>query len=204
MPDFGGGGSPASEGAALYSQQTGNAINELKNMYERTRTDLAPYRDLGEKTVPYYAGILNIPGYDRVDPTQALMATPGYQWQVDQGVKALDRSAAAKGLLGSGAQRKGLLSFGQNAALANYENYMNRLYGTMGTGQNAAAQTGQFGMQSANSIANLYQGLGQAQQQALYDDYNARQSAFGGTLNTLMGLGNLGLQAYGLSKWSGK
>lgn len=184
--DFGGGGGADSSGASQAAAQIAALQNQ---MYQQTRTDLGPYRQVGEYTTPYYAGILNIPGYNQVDPTAALRATPGYNWMFNQGVNAIDRSAAAKGMLGSGNVAKALTQYGQGLADQSYNNYMNRLAGLIGTGQNAAAQTGQFGQQSANATSNALMQAGQAQDQAAL--YNAQHSGSG--LNTLMGgLGLLG------------
>lgn len=184
--DFGGGGGADSSGASQAAATTAALYNQ---MYEQSRKDLTPYRQVGESTTPYYAGILNIPGYDKIDPTQALQETPGYNWMFDQGVEAIDRSAAGKGMLGSGAMGKGLMKYGQGMADQSYNNYMNRLYSLIGTGQNAAAQTGQFGMQAAQGTGNALMQAGQAQDQAAY--YNSQNQGQG--LNSLMGgLGLLG------------
>lgn len=66
--------------------------------------------------------------------------TPGYQFRLDQGVKALDRSAASKGMLLSGAQTKGLNDYAQGQASSEYGNYVNQLKGVSDSG--LAGQTG--------------------------------------------------------------
>lgn len=55
---------------------------------------------------------------------------PAYQWRYQQGINALDKSAAAKGMLLSGGQLKGLEKFGQGVASQEYENAFNRSYQT--------------------------------------------------------------------------
>ncbi|MBN3848143.1 hypothetical protein G3N58_15080 [Paraburkholderia sp. Ac-20342] len=117
-------------------------------------------------------------------PTAAqAAATPGYQFTLDQGLKASQNSASARGLGASGAAIKGAETFATgladstygdtfNRALAGYTanrnnalgnfttNYgvaadnANRLLGLVNTGENAATQTGVLGAQSANSIGN--------------------------------------------------
>lgn len=186
--DFGGGGGKASADA---QNQAALAIAQLnEQMYKQTRSDLGPFREVGTATTPYYAGILGIPGYESVDPTAALRSTPGYNWLMDQGTDALSRAAAAKGMLGSGAVAKGLTTFGQGLADQSYNNYMNRLYNLIGTGQNAAAQTGSFGMQSAANTGNALMSAAQAQDQASYIN---SQNKGNNWLNSLTGgLGLLG------------
>lgn len=185
---FGGGGGKAD--TSNYSNALWAATLMNMKMAEQAREDMRPYREAGDKTLPYYAGILNIPGYEPVDPTEALEATPGYNWMYNQGLEAIDRAAAAKGMLGSGPVAKQLINYGQGMAQTKaYEPYMNKLYGLVGTGANAAAQSGQYGMQAASNLTGpIIQG-GQLQDQAQY--YNSQNQ--GNWLNTVAsGAGLLG------------
>jgi hypothetical protein len=54
-------------------------------------------------------------------------ADPSYAWRVSEGNKALDRSAASRGMLLSGAQAKGLTDYNSNVASQEYGNWYNRL-----------------------------------------------------------------------------
>jgi hypothetical protein len=93
-------------------------------------------------------------------------ADPGYGFRMSEGMKALDRSAAARGGLLSGAAMKGAQRFGQDLGSQEYMNAFNRyqteraarlnpLQSMMGSGQTAAnTLTGAAGQ--------LGQGLGQA------------------------------------------
>ncbi|CAB4147632.1 hypothetical protein UFOVP1020_31 [uncultured Caudovirales phage] len=66
--------------------------------------------------------------------------SPGYQWRLDEGGRALDRSAASKGMVRSGAQTKAITAFGQGAASEEYGNYFNQLSTAAGQGNSAQAQ----------------------------------------------------------------
>jgi hypothetical protein len=57
---------------------------------------------------------------------QLLEEDPGYQFRLDEGSKALQRSAAARGTLRSGATLKGLIDYGQNTASEEYQRAYNR------------------------------------------------------------------------------
>jgi hypothetical protein len=83
----------------------------------------------------------------------------GYQWQVGQGTQALQNSAAAQGLLNSGATLKAIDQYGQNAGLSSYQNYLSNLSGLAGQGQSAAGIIGNAG-QVTSSSKNTGQGLG--------------------------------------------
>lgn len=63
-------------------------------------------------------------------PTAAAMANePGFQFRMDQGRKALEQSAAAKGTLRSGGTLQNVLNYGQNFASNEYSNVYNRAAG---------------------------------------------------------------------------
>jgi hypothetical protein len=82
---------------------------------------------------------------------QALQATPGYQFQQQQGQAAVNAGAAANGTLGSGNQALALQQQGQGLASQNYNNYVNQLQPYLGA-SNAAA----------GGIAGVDTGLGNA------------------------------------------
>lgn len=78
--------------------------------------------------------------------------SPDYDFRFNEGVRAMDSSAAARGMLMSGAQLRGITDFGQNLAAGEYGNYINRLSGIAGL-----AQTPQNPY--AGTQASLYGGL---------------------------------------------
>lgn len=65
----------------------------------------------------------------------------GYQFQQQQGQQALTGSAAARGLLGSGATAKALTSYGQGLAGQTFNNYLGQLSG-LNTQQQTSANAG--------------------------------------------------------------
>lgn len=183
---FGGGGRDSSgmedainRASALQYAAAQRAQGFTEQELQNARNYMRPYVDAGGNALSLYGGLLNVPGFDSVDPTATLRATPGYDWQMSQGVNALDRSAAARGMLGSGAQGKALTKFGQGLGDQTYNNYLNRLQGLVSSGQNAAALQGNYGMQAAPTVGNFLTQGAQAQGQGLMGAQMARQSAYG-------------------------
>jgi len=98
---------------------------------------------------------------------------PGYAFRQAEGMKALERSAAARGNLLSGSALKGIQRFGQDLASQEYQNAFNRyqversarlnpLQSLMGSGQSATnVVTGAAGTEGQN-IASGQIGAGQA------------------------------------------
>jgi hypothetical protein len=91
---------------------------------------------------------------------------PGFQFRLQEGQKALERSAAAKGGLLTGGTAQDLNKFSQDYASNEYGNVYNRAYGQysdqlnrlaslFGGGQTAAANANASGQNSANSIATF-------------------------------------------------
>ena len=115
---------------------------------------------------------------------------PGYGFRQAEGMKALERSAAARGNLLSGSTLKGVQRFGQDLASQEYQNAFNRyqversaklnpLQSLMGSGQSATnVMTGAAGQMGQNEASNLYN-AGQARASGYIGSANALSNALG-------------------------
>jgi hypothetical protein len=115
---------------------------------------------------------------------------PGYAFRQSEGMKALERSAAARGNLLSGSAMKGIQRFGQDLASQEYQNAFNRyqversarlnpLQSLMGSGQSATnVMTGAAGQMGQNEASNLYN-AGQARASGYIGQANALNNALG-------------------------
>lgn len=115
-----------------------------------------PWNTAGKSALNVYSSLLGLPGYETTfSPQEYLSNTPGYQWQFNQGQKALDAGAASRGMLLSGPQRQATTQYGQNYASNYYDKLMNQLNGlsTQGLG------TGQTMGNWENEVANRRAGL---------------------------------------------
>lgn len=110
---------------------------------------------------------------------RGFQATPGYQFQMDQGTAAVNALAGARGGLDSGRTRQDLLTFGQGLANQEYGNYLNRLSGMAGTGFSAAGATANAATNAAAGVSNALGGIGNAQSAGAIGAGNAWQNAFG-------------------------
>lgn len=105
-------------------------------------------------------------GYAGADGPQAnafksYLDSTGYQFQFGQGQNAITGSAAARGLLNSGATAKALTKYGQNIGKQYFSDYMgqlgnmnNVLGGTATAGQNALGQIATAGTAGGGNAAN--------------------------------------------------
>jgi hypothetical protein len=116
---------------------------------------------------------------------------PGYDFRMQEGQKALERSAAARGGLQSGGTMKALAKYGQDYASNEYGNAYNRfnadrdrrfgrLSSLAGMGQNAANQMGVAGQNYANQAGANTMGAANASGAAGMASANAWGQALGG------------------------
>lgn len=90
-----------------------------------------------------------------------MLNDPGYQFRLDQGERALQASAAGRGMLRTGGTLKDISDYGQNTASAEYQNVYNRALQTYGATYQAAKD-----MYSPNLLGWQTQ-MGYGQQDAL-------------------------------------
>lgn len=212
----------ANQMAALMAQQR----------YEQTRSDLSPYNTTGQSMLgplsTYYQqtqGQLDQAFKNAQDaiptiPNQAtILQMPGYQFNLDQGLKATQAQETAKGLGLSGAATKAAQNYAtglsqnylqqyfnmgqqqfadQSAQLANAVSRANTVFQQIGypasLGENAAAQVGNTGANLANTTAASLGAAGQAQATGTATSAGALGS---GLQNAANSAGN-GLLAYAL------
>lgn len=139
------------------------AADTQMQMFQQNREDLAPFRQAGLRGLTAFEGTLG--------PT--FQTSPGYQFAMDEGRRAIDASASARGMLNSGARLRELTRFGQGMANQEFGNYQNRLAALAGIGQTATGQGAQLGAQTAQGVAQTQMAGGQAQAQGITGGVNA-------------------------------
>lgn len=120
--------------------------------------------------------------------------SPGYQFRLGEGVKTMERGAAARGNVLSGAQQKDLTRFGQEYATADFDNFLRRYYDSLkplqsmaGVGQTTASKGAQIGTNVGRSVGRNYLTAGQARASGYINQANVLSGAVGsGVENYLM------------------
>ena len=189
-----GGAAVLSTGAQIYgadraasaTRSAANQSNALQRyMYDQNRADQAPYRQIGTAALGQLGALYGIgpDGKPTGQPANFDQFTnsPDYQFAFDQGLNALDRSAASRGRLFSGAQMQGAQRFGQGLASQQYGNYANRLASLAGIGQSATNQLGQYGQNYAGQVGQNNALAANAQASSYMNTANA----IGGGINDL-------------------
>ena len=185
-------------------------INFEREMLEQQREDLAPWRQIGESALRRLESGVRRGEYDPGSFDFDFEADPGYEFRLQEGVNALDASAAARGRLRSGAQDKAIMSYGQDLASQEYGNAFsraiqeyqmeagrksdefNRLAALSGIGQSATSQTVRAGQNTQQNIGNAITRSGWAQAQNYLRRGQARSSFYGDAAGAV----NQGVQNY--------
>lgn len=132
-----------------------------------------------------------------ITPNLATIAqTPGYQFNLNQGLKSVQNGAAARGLGISGASLKGAANFATGLAdstyqnqfsnlLTNQTNVFNRLFGQATLGANAAANLGTNATTTGQGIASNDIGAGNAAAAGTIGSASALSSGLSNSASTL-------------------
>lgn len=148
----------ANNASAEQLQAAQLAANTQLDIYGQTKSTLAPFVGAGTGALSQLSSLLGLNGGGSAGAMSTLQNLPGYQFSLQQGGQALDRSAASRGLLLSGAQLKDSQQFGQGLAQSQYFNYLSPLQGLINTGENAGAMTGNAGSAAGSGAASAYLG----------------------------------------------
>lgn len=239
-------GSASKSAADTQAQAAEDAAHLQNDQWNQTQANLKPYMQLGSSSI---SPLLSAMGYNVTQnsdgtysyngtnsnnilqqkygnftaPTAAqAQSTPGYSFTLNQGLKSVQNSAAARGLGTSGAALKGASTYATgladstyndvyNRALSTYNanantfqtnynsaaNNVNRLSGLVGNGQNAAATNGTLGAAAAGNIGNTLMSGANAQASGTVGSANALSSALSGAGNTALTYGLLSNNAGG-------
>jgi hypothetical protein len=181
------GASASKTAAGQQATSDQNAINFDQGVFNTQQANLKPYMTAGNTALSSLMtgfsdgtfGPGSIPAFTAPTAAQA-EATPGYQFNLQQGLKSVDEGAAARGGLQTGGTIKAEQNYGAGLASSTYEqtfnnalsqyqaaltgqsqNY-NELAGVADIGLGAATGVNQAGTAAATNISGLMTGQGNA------------------------------------------
>lgn len=197
----------ARDAAAAQVQAAERAGEQQRAMFERQVELQEPFRQGGLTAQNRLMTLLGLsetptePGFGRYARDFSMAdyeADPGYGFRMSEGMKALERSAAARGGLLSGTTLRGVQRFGQDLASQEYQNAFNRyqvnranqlnpLQSLMGAGQTSTNALTNAAGDVGRGLAGTYMGAGAAQAAGLAGAGQARASGYVGATNALTG-----------------
>ena len=193
----------ASTSASATQQAAQTSADVQREMFNKQVELQEPWRQAGMNALTQMQGQTNaMPAAftGKVDLTQ----DPGYAFRLEEGLKGLERSAAARGGLMGGAQMKAMEKYGQGMASQEYQNAYNRalteynanvarestgynrLAALAGIGQTATGQISGAAGSLGSNLGNLYYGAGTAAGGAQAAGYMGMANALSGGLSSYL------------------
>jgi len=170
----------------------------LQTQLENAKTYGTAVADLGTNFAQNYGANYDS-GFTGDQVSDVVSNLPGYQFNLQQGIKAIDRVGAAKGMLGSANTSLAEQTYGQGQATSYYNQYMGYLSGITAQGAPATAQIAANQSAEGTALATLAQNYGSAQMDTARQkaDYLASQLMASGNLFNQTAMFNTQLQFQG-------
>ena len=178
---FGGGSSDAQTGAA----QAG--LDFQKQIWEQTQKNLAPFIGAAPGAVSQWQNLLGIGQGGMGGALDALRQTPGYNFQLNEGLNSILSNATRTGGIGGGNTLKALMGYGQGLADTTYQQALGNIGQFAGITENAAAGLGNTGVSTGANIGNAFSNLGNAQAGGFANTANALTQGVNNLLPILQG-----------------
>ena len=187
-------GSRASRKAAETQERATMADIDLRREIFQKQTELQePFRQSGIAAQNELRRLLGIGEEGRGTPEYGLLTRqygmdqfqqdPGYAFRLSEGMKALERSAAARGGLLSGATLKGAQRYGQDLASQEFTNAFNRYQAQLGTRLGTLGSMYGGGQAAAGQLVGAAGQMGEGVSNALMGGANARAGGYVGQAN---------------------
>lgn len=169
-------GSNAANKAADTQEKVARDSLELqKATIAQSRLDSAPWLEAGKKALGSYMGELGMGG---AGFESSFTKSPGYEFQVDEAEKGALNHLGALGMKNSGAALKALTKLRSGLANQEHGNYLARLSGLAGVGQNQVNTNNTLAANSALNQGTLMQDAGAARASGYVGAANQWANAF--------------------------
>lgn len=180
-----------------YNANANNIINKGEKSARSYLDQVMGLYDPIKGSTGMYADAMGLNGADgNARATEAFNTNPGYEFQQQQGLQALDRSAAARGMFQSGGAMADVLGYSQGLADQSYGSWLDRLGGLSNSA--LSGQTGALNNQANLSTGASSQRLGVAGDVASSLMGANNQRAQGQEANSA-GIASLGGNLFGLA-----
>lgn len=200
----------ASKAAKAQTQSAQQAADVQREIFQKQTELQEPFRQAGIASQNELLRLLGIGETGRGMPDYGLLTRqygmdqfqqdPGYAFRMSEGMKALERSAAARGGLLSGATLKGAQRYGQDLASQEFTNAFNRYQSQLGTRLGTLGSMYGGGQAGTSQLVGAAGQMGEGISNALMTGGQARASGYLGQANAFnQALGQAAL-GYGLSK----
>lgn len=154
-------GSAAKKAAASQERGAEQQLALQREMYEGATQKFAPYLGAGTNALGAYQYEMGLG--ERPEGYAGIQESPGFQRQLEMGVRGIESGASARGKLFSGATGTALERYRTGLASQEVGNYMNRLAGLTTMGQQSAGMQAAAGQNLATGGAGAMANIANAQ-----------------------------------------
>jgi hypothetical protein len=169
----------ASKAADAQEESARLAAAEQRRQFNKQVELQKPFRDVGVNALPDLVAASKYTPFTM----EQFRASPSYGFRLQEGIKALDRSAAARGGLLSGNQLRGVSEFGQKLASDEYTNAFNQYQIERNARLNPLQSLVGMGQTSTNTLTGAAGQLGSNLSDLAVGAGNARASGYAGVAN---------------------
>lgn len=188
----------AQSAASAQKSAANQATKAQMEMFNKTQANLQPFVNLGTGAAGNLASLSSEFANNPITLSQDwLEQTPGYKFNLAQGLKSTENALAARGLGSSGAALKGAAAYATGLADSTYQNQftnalVNRQFQLQAAespvtiGENAAAGLGKIATTTGSNIGSNIIGAGNAQAGANIATGNAVAGASNSLVSALL------------------
>lgn len=142
----------------FHSNPADAAMPYLNQIPETIKPYYDPYVNAGQdalgQLMQQYQSLLSNPQSIYNMGAQGFTESPGYQYQMNQGMNAINNAAASGGYLGTTGHQQNAGNMASNMANQEFQNYLGQMLGLYGTGLKGMEGINTMGYGASNELAN--------------------------------------------------
>ena len=188
--------------SSFYQNPADSAMPYMNNIPGLVKPIYDPYMNAGQNSLStlmgQYGSLVNDPNKIMTMLSSGYKQSPGYQFQMNQGMNAANNAAAAGGMIGTPAHQNDSASIASNLANKDFMDYLQGMMGLYGQGLGGLGDINKMGYGASNEYGNTLANneinkanmayLGQSNQnQSNSNMFNNLLSAGGSLLGGLFG-----------------
>jgi hypothetical protein len=179
--------------SGLFKNPADSAMPYMSNIPGMIKPIYDPYMDAGKQSLAtlmgQYGSLINDPNKIMNMLSSGYKQSPGYQFQMNQGMNAANNAAAAGGMIGTPSHQNQSASIASNLANQDFMNYLGSMMGLYDKGLGGMGEINKMGYGASNEYGNT---LGNNQLNMANMAYLGRanqNSSNSNLFNNLLGLG---------------
>lgn len=173
-----------------YNNPADAAMPYLNKMGQQLPSYFNPYINAGNSALPglqhAYSNMMN-PNQMIQQIGSGYQASPGFQWQLGQGMKAAQNAAGAGGMMGTPEHQQQAATMAEGLANQDFYHYLSNALGLYGQGVRGEQGLYNSGLEASMGLGEDLASIAGSQAGLAYQGQNAENEARGGAMGSLIG-----------------